>query len=258
MSASIKESLRAYYRSTDIPVEPMEKARAIAVLAEVVSAHAVDGIPKPTPFCRFLVGQLRFVDPLAWVLQAALLAAMLLIVGLFAQSESRMLIVMVAAVLSVAFAVPSVFKSFESNVSEIEASCCHDPADVLVCRFALFGLADVLWMSLAAWLVPTLTGGDAFRVFLYAATPFFAFCGLCFFLSRRTQGRCVKPCAAAAVCVVAMLWAVSSTLPHWYSEASMVVWCVALAASLALAIYEARRLIASITSGGMALASRFA
>ncbi len=251
ISASLKEGLRAYYKRTDAPIDEAEKARVVAMVSkEAAELSTCDGFDA-VPFWRFIVGQLRFVNPLAWVAQVALLAGMLLIVEAFSASESSMLVVMAAAVLSVALAVPSVFRSFEDNVAELEASCRYDSAQVLISRFVLFGLADVLWMSLAAWIVPTLTDGDPFRVFLYAATPFFAFCAICFYLSRLTRGHCAKACTVAACCVMAALWVAKSMLPHWYSEASMLVWSSALMVSLVLAVYEARRLIAQVAADSL-------
>lgn len=254
MSASLKESLRAYYEHTDAPVDEGEKARVVAMASREARGVSCGAVIDDMPSWRFLVGQLRFVSPLAWAAQVALIAAMLVIVAAFGESGSNVLFVMTAAVLSVAMAVPSVFKSFESDVAELEAACLHDSAQVLVCRLVLFGLADVLWMSIAAWLVPALAGGDPLRMFVYAATPFFAFCALCLHLSRRTRGRCTQACAAAAACVAASLWAANSVFPHWYGQASMVVWSLALAVSLGLAVCEARRLVSQVGAGGMARA----
>lgn len=256
ISASIKDELRAYYRRTDAPIDEAEKARVVALVSQEAAAQGAD--PRESvPFWRFLVGQLRFVNPLAWVLQVALLVGMLVLVGSLGESDWSMLVVMIAAVLSVALAVPSVFKSFENNMSELEASCRHDSAQVLLCRFVLFGLADVLWISLATWLVPALVDGDPFRVFLYAATPYFAFCSICFYLSRKLRGQCVKACIGAAACMVVALWAARVMFPAWYAETSILVWCIALAVSLVLAVHEARRLIAHVTADSLTRSPSF-
>lgn len=248
ISASTKEELKAYFKRTSAPVDETEKERVVRIFSKVASESSVTGPERVMPMWRFVIGQLRFVNPLAWMAQMALLAAMLFLVNAYGKTESAMLIVMATAVLSVTIAMPSVFKSFENNVAELEASCQHDAAHVLVSRFVLFGLADVLWMSLAAWLVPTIAGDGPFRVFLYAATPFFAFCALSFHLSRITNGRCVKPCAVAASVAILLIWESNEKLPHWYSDASMVVWSLALLAALTLAAYEARKLVVQLAS----------
>lgn len=250
ISTSMKDALRSYYARTDTPVDEAEKARVVALVSREAVAQGAE--PRTSvPFWRFLVGQLRFVNLLAWVLQVALLVGMLALVGSLGENDTSMLVVMMAAVLSVALAVPTVFKSFENNVSELEASCRHDSAQVLLCRFILFGLADVLWISLATWLVPALVDSDPFRVFLYAATPYFAFCSLCFYLSRKMRGQCVRVCIGAAACAVVALWAAKALFPAWYTETSILVWCIALAVSLALAVHEARRLIAHVATDSL-------
>lgn len=251
ISVSIKEELRAYYQRTDAPVDDAERSRVVRMVSEVVTASSIDAQEATMPFWRFIVRQLRFVSPLAWVSQVALIAGMLLVVDAYGGTDSTMLVVMVTAVLSVAIATPTVFKSFENDVAELEASCRHDSTQVLVSRLVLFGLSDVLWMTLAVCLIPAIAGGDPFQVFLYAATPFFAFCALSFYLSRITNGHCVKPCAAAAFGVIAAIWASSEMFPHWYSEASMVVWSLALFVALALAAYEAHKLVAQVAANGV-------
>lgn len=249
--SSIKDSLRAYYKSSDAPIDEEEKARVVALVAEEAARCSTGAAPEAVPLWRFLVGQLRFVNPLAWVAQLALLALMLLLLGAYGESRSTMLIVMTAAALSVAAAAPSVFKSFESNVAELEASCRHDSAQVLVSRLILFGLADVLWMSMAVSLVPAVVGGDPFRVFFCAATPFFASCAVCFHISRITHGRCAKACFVAVSCIIVVLWGANKVFPHWYLEVSLVVWSVALIVALVLAIYEMHRLVSHVRLDGI-------
>ncbi|NHM15214.1 hypothetical protein GMI69_00795 [Eggerthellaceae bacterium zg-887] len=257
IDASMKERLRTYYKKNDAPVDEAAKARVVAMVARETARPSAESRARSassvrleaTPFWRFIAGQLRFVNPLAWAAQAALLAGMLLMASACGESESSLLVVMITAVLSVAIAMPPVLKSFENNVAELEASCCHNSAQVLVSRLVLFGLADVLWMSVAVCLVPTIVGGDPFNVFLYAATPFFAFCAICFYLARVTHGRGVKACMAAAICAVAAIWASGTLIPHWYADVSLAVWLLALLAALALSAVEAKRLVSQVTQG---------
>ena len=257
MSASTKAKLKAYYKRTDIPIDEAEKTCVVQLFSQTAARYSIVKQKETVPFWRFIIGQLRFVSPLAWVAQIALLVGMLLIVSAYGRSDSIMLVVMTAAVLSVAIAIPSVFKSSESNVAELEASCHHKSAQVLVSRFILFGLGDVLWMTLVVWLVPAIAGGDPFKVFLYAATPFFAFCSLSFYLSRITNGRCVKACFAATACVIATIWGSNELFPLWYANASLVVWSLALLAALMLAAYEAHKLVSHVASNSAAQCTSF-
>lgn len=249
INASMKERLGSFYRETDAPIDTAAKARVLMQMSGEAAHVGGRSIASPsTPFWRFLVGQLRFVSPLAWIAQIAVLAGMFAVVGLYGKNESSVLVVMAAGVLSVAISIPSVFKSCETGVSELEASCFHDTAQVLASRLILFGLADVLWLTASLLIVPATIGMDPFRVFLYAATPYFAYCALCCYLSRRMSGNCAKPCIVAAACVIAALWVLNEAFFGWYSEVSIVVWAVALFAAIALAAYEMRRLLAQISA----------
>lgn len=244
----MKEELKAYYKRTDTPTDEAEKARVVQLVSESVPMNSAFEKRGSISFWRFLIEQLRFVNPLAWVVQIALLVGMFFLISVYGSNRSIALVVMATAILSVAVATPTVFKSFENDLAELEASCCHDSVQVLVSRLTLFGIADVLWMSIASWLVPALTGGEPFRIFLYAATPFFAFCALCFYLSRIMNGRCVKACIVTAICVIIAIWGSIEVFPHWYSDASMVIWTIALLVALIFAVHEARRMIVQVMS----------
>ena len=156
---------------------------------------------------------------------------------------------MAASALSVAIAAPSVFKSFETRVCEMEYSCRFSCVQVLASRLLLFGLADVLWITLAVAAVPTLAGIDALRVLLYACTPFFCSCAACFYAARRLPGNSLVASVAPAMSVLAALWLLSTAFPLWYEGASLAVWVAALMASMALAALEASRLMRCVSGG---------
>ena len=113
----------------------------------------------------------------------------------------------------------------------------------------LFGLADVLWITLAVAAVPALAGIDALRVLLYACTPFFCSCAACFYAARRLPGSSLVVSVAPAMSVLAALWLLSAAFPLWYEGASLAVWVAALMASMALAALEASRLMCCVSGG---------
>ena len=113
----------------------------------------------------------------------------------------------------------------------------------------LFGLADVLWITLVVAAVPTLAGIDALRALLYACTPFFCSCAACFYAARRLPGNSLVASVAPAMSVLAALWLLSTAFPLWYEGASLAVWVAALMASMALAALEASRLMRCVSGG---------
>ena len=187
--SKLKDALRSYYAADAASPDASARKRTL-LLVEAEAARACGGTREADyiPLWRFVASQARFVRPWAWMLQIALLACMLVLVGEIGPHSGSPIVVMAASALSVAIAAPSVFKSFETRVCEMEYSCRFSCVQVLASRLLLFGLADVLWITLAVAAVPTLAGIDALRVLLYACTPFFCSCAACFYALAAEHG----------------------------------------------------------------------
>ena len=236
--SKLKDALRSYYAADAASPNASARKRTL-LLVEAEAARACGGAREADyiPLWRFVASQVRFVRPWAWMLQIALLACMLVLVGEIGPHSGSPI------------AAPSVFKSFETRVCEMEYSCRFSCVQVLASRLLLFGLADVLWITLAVATVPTLAGIDALRVLLYACTPFFCSCATCFYAARRLPGNSLVASVAPAMSVLAALWLLSATFPLWYEGASLAVWVAALMASMALAALEASRLMRCVSGG---------
>ena len=249
MNDQLKDQLRAYYATETPPADPAEKARVIELVAHE-SCKAQAARPAPTiPFWRFILAQVRFIHPASWVLQIALLAGLRFAANTSPSTGGQALIVMTAGILSVAIGLPSVFKSFETGVTELECACRFNCTQVLVSRLAIFGLTDILWLSIAFVVVPAFGASDPFRLFLYACTPFFACCAVCFYLARIVRQNLMKTGMVAIVIAIAALWGAGLTMPQWYTDLSLATWSIALIVSIALATYELRRLFARLADG---------
>ncbi len=249
MGTSLEERLRRHYASTADAVDEAQREHVVRLVA-AEAARAAEAPSAPgVPLWRFALGQMRFVSPAAWALQLALLGALLCVAGAFGFSEDAMPIVMSAAVLSVAIAVPPVFKSFDFHVDELEYACRHNCMQVLCSRLLLFGLADVLWLSAVVALAPSFAGSDPFRIFLYACTPYFASCAAVFHVARLRRRGVALACVVAALAIVAAIWGAGIAFPRWYADVSVLAWTAALACAVALAAYEARRLVVQVASG---------
>ncbi len=249
MGISLEERLREHYAKAAGPADEAQRERVVRLVAAQAARAAEAPLAPGVPLWRFALGQIRFVNPAAWALQLALLAALLCFAGTFGLSEDAMPAVMSGAVLSVAIAVPPVFKRFDFHVDELEYACRHNCMQVLCSRLLLFGLADVLWLSAVVALAPAFAESDPFRVFLYACTPYFASCAAVFHVARLRRRDVAVACVVAALAVVAAIWGTALAFPCWYADASLLAWIAALALALALAAYEARRLVAQVASG---------
>lgn len=245
--ARMEDEVRRFYAEDAPPADPATKRQVIKMVAREAQKESRTSAIEAMPFWRFTLTQMRFINPVCWVLQIALVACVLI-----AGSECRTWnvqapLVMTFAVLTVAVAIPSLFKSLESRTSELELACRFDCAQVLAARLIIFGLADVLWLSIVVAVMPSFAQSDPFGIFLYASTPFFAFCALCFYLARVANRHVAKATIAAATVAVVALWQSTDLLPCWYSELSWGTWLAALACAVALAAFELRRLVGDMS-----------
>lgn len=258
----LKNEIKNYYAESTSIIDAHAKELTIRLVEEsAAKRQRWRSIPSDIahiPFWRFTLEQLKFIQPRIWILQLIVLVGMFASVIGCGTREGGMPIVMSAAVLSVVLGIPGALKSFEYRVSELEYSCMHNCMQVLTARLVLFGLADVLWITLAVATIPSLTGVDGLRVFLYAATPFFCCCAVSFYTARITRGDSQVVCLAAAGLSVLALWGLSVALPHWYTNLSLATWITAFGCAVALATHEAHRLMGQVADGFLPRASESA
>ena len=250
---SIEDKLKRFYAKDIPPVDSVRKRQVVELVAREVQNAGCAPASTTMSFRKFVFTQMRFINPACWALQIALIACVLIAGDTYRASEIQTPLVMTFALLTVAIAVPSVFRSFESRTSELELACKFNCAQVLAARLIIFGLADVLWFSIIIAVMPSFAGSDPFSVFLYASTPFFLFCALCFYLARVANKHVTRATIIAAAISIIVLWQSIGLFPYWYSNLSWVTWVGALIFAIALAAFELRRLIGdasfAITSG---------
>ena len=240
---NIEDELKRFYTENTPPIDPAEKRRVVEMVAR--ESQKTSGVPvsESISFRRFVLTQVRFIDPICWILQVALIACVLIVGDTYRTSEIQAPLVMTFAMLTVAIAIPSAFKSFESKTTELELACRFNSTQVLASRLIIFGLADVLWFSIVIAVMPSFAGSDPFSAFLYASTPFFLFCALCFYLARVANKHVTRATIAAVAISIIVLWQSIGMFPYWYSSLSWATWVGALIFAIALAAFELRRLI---------------
>lgn len=253
--ASIEEELKRFYAKDIPPVDSTKKRQVVELVAREAQKADYAQASIAMSFRKFVFTQMRFINPVCWVLQVALIACVLIAGDTYRTSEIQAPLIMTFALLTVAIAIPSVFKSFENRTSELELACRFSCVQVLAARLIIFGLADVLWFSIVIAIMPSFAASDPFSIFLYASTPFFLFCALCFYLARVANKHVTRATIAAIAISIIVLWQSIGLLPHWYSELSWVTWMIALVFSIALTAYELRRLIGDMS---FAIASGYA
>lgn len=244
---SMEDELKRFYAKGIPPVDSAKKRQVVELVAREARKADYAQANTTMSFRKFVFTQMRFIDPACWILQIALIACVLIAGDTYKASEIQAPLVMTFALLTVAIAIPSVFKSFESRTSELELACRFNCAQVLAARLIIFGLADVLWFSVVIAVMPSFAGSDPFSVFLYASTPFFLFCALCFYLARIANKHVTRVTIVAATISIVVLWQSIGMFPYWYSNLSWVTWMAALLFAIVLAVFELRRLIGDMS-----------
>lgn len=260
MSKKMKEELRNYYRASTPRIDDKVKQDALAFLAETVmqtddsKVYAEEPVSEMLPeaqigFWRFTLEQIRFIRVRTWIMQLALMAV-LVMVPFFGISETSIPpMVACLTMLSILICIPEVLKSFDTGVAELEFANRFNCAQVLASRMALFGLADIMWLSYATIAVPALSGCDALQMILFACIPFFLSCGGCFWIVRIRPQNMVSSCTLLVVLLIAaacLAWAVN---PHWYEFISSTVWVGLLVISIGFAVYEVMRTMRDVAAG---------
>lgn len=200
-------------------------------------------------FLRFVLGQLRFVSPWAWVAQLALIALVVASAGALPSERPAVLIAVAAAVLTVLVGVPDVMRSCERGVAELEYACRFDCRQVLAARCALLGLSDVAVLTAAVVAIPALNGADPFLVFLYACVPFFTLCAGVFWIAGHGRRSLTARCMALGAVVILAAWGLWTAAPGLYAGMSATVWSLLAGVAFLAAVHEGRRLFRAVESG---------
>ena len=152
---NIEDELKRFYAENTPPIDPDEKHRVVEMVARASQKDSSAPTAESISFRRFVLTQVRFINPICWILQIALIACVLITGDIYKASEIQAPLVMTFAMLTVVIAIPSAFKSFESKTAELELACRFNSAQVLASRLIIFGLADVLWFSIIIAAMPS-------------------------------------------------------------------------------------------------------
>lgn len=206
-------------------------------------------VPSAPSFPRFVLGQLRFVNPWVWAAQLALIALVVASAAALPSGRPAVLVAVAAAVLTVLVGVPDMMRSCERGVAELEYACRFDCRQVLAARCALLGLSDVAVLTAAIVAIPALTGADPFRVFLYACTPFFALCAGVFWIAGHGRRSLTARCMALGAVMILAAWGLWTAAPGLYAGMSVAMWSLLAGVAFLAAAYEGRRLFRAVGSG---------
>ena len=261
----IETRLRSHYRaqrtlrSEERDIAAREAAVRAAVAASArLAEDAADKKPSASirSFARFVLGQARFVHRRVWVAQAALAAAMVVLCGAAewaspgASSDRIALLFSLMGAVSVAAGLPELMTSRANGTEELEYACRFDCRAVMLARMILLGASEVLAMTLAVAIAPTVADTDAFALLLHACAPYFLSCFGCLALARRVGSHLALPAMLAwsALVMVAAL-GLYQAADAAYDAASTGAWALVAATAAVLALREARRWLDQAAEG---------
>lgn len=219
----IEHMLKMHYRFTRTCSDPRDRARLAETL--VAMTGTTPALADDLTLAEFVVSQVRFIRRYVWVLNVALVAAMVVLCLLEKGDGPLLLAASVLGAASVLIAIPSLLSSGNSHMVELECACRFDSGSVALARLIILGCSDVLVVTAMVFAVPILSETDGFAILLHACAPYFLACAGCLWVSRVVPMPGALMLSAGWVGVV-MAFAVAAYLifPAVYLSASTGVW----------------------------------
>ncbi|MDO5120067.1 MAG: hypothetical protein Q4D48_08270 [Coriobacteriales bacterium] len=239
--------------------------RHFAARREVVSPGAIDDLTlamvaedaqmtrmasRDTGLISFVVAQVRFIPLWTWVAQALLVALMLFVAAASESAEATKLSVGLLSAMTVLVGMPTVHASKLHGMAELEYSCLHNAAGVLVARLIVLGCSSALAVALMVGVVASSLEMSAFTVALWACPPFFGSCAAALTVLRKASPDTAVPLTVSWVmgCCMALL-AVAIVFPEMYGNTALSVWAVAASLALIWLMREVAMTIRSAAAG---------
>lgn len=197
----------------------------------------------------FVADQARFMGVRAWVLQACvvLLATIFALVG--GQYAASVVYVSFASAAIAVCGLPEMFASRLCGIVELERSCKHDARSVAAARMAVMACVNAVGIAIVVAAASYVHADVTFAFVLVCAfAPYCVTVAGCFAAIRRISGSGALAVAVAWGAVVAMgAYFARSYIPWLYEQASLWIWAVAAAGSLAWTLIEARAWLSSVS-----------
>ncbi len=235
---AIEHMLKTHYRSTRTCSDPHDRARFAKTLVSMTGT--MSALADDLTLAGFVVSQVRFIRRYVWVLNVALVAAMV-VLCLFEKRDGPLLLAAsILGAASVLIAIPSLLSSRGSQMVELECACRFDSGSVALARLIVFGCSDVLVATAMAIAVPIFSETDGFAILLHVCAPYFLACAGCLWMSRRISMPGTLMLSAGWVgSVMALAMAAYLIFPAMYLSASTGIWTLIVIAG---GIWTAREL----------------
>ena len=241
------ELVQRLARQREVPHSEALDGLVSAMLAEDarLASHADD-----LGFIPIVAAQVRFIPAWTWAAQVALVAVMYLVAAASPGTEATRMTVGILSALTVLVGVPTVHASRRYGVAELEYSCLHNTASVLVARLIALGCSSALAVACMVGLAVSSLDLGVFEVSLWASLPFFCSCASALAVLRKAppDAAALLAVAVVAACCSALLL-VDIAFSPLYDAASLAVGAAAAALALAWLAREVTLMLRSTTAG---------
>lgn len=244
----IKEKLK----NSQIPKIPNSMIDKTVELAKLEFERT--SIQYKMPFRELSVGQIKYISPYIWIVQALLLLLILFSLSLSTNGiddrQTIITILSVSAPIIALVAIPELAKSFSYNMWEIESTSKFNLQKLIAIRLIIIGVIDLSIITILIVTTSTFYEISFVNVVLYLLVPFNFANTIYLFLLRKFHGkRVVISCLIAGLIIVISLGSIFM-FNGWYVLTSTFIWIILLAFSLCALVHELIKLIKATRSGG--------
>ncbi|MBQ9002829.1 MAG: hypothetical protein IJ131_05000 [Eggerthellaceae bacterium] len=247
--ARLKVALSRHYATQreSVSLEEID-ALAAAMVAEDARARMTKGTE--LGHAAFVADQVRYIPAWTWAAQVAIVAIMCFLAHTAGNAAASKLAIGLLSALSVLVGVPTMQASKLHNVAELEYSCPHNAASVMVARLIVLGCSSALAVGIMIAVAASALDVSAFDVALWACPPFFLSCaGSLMALRLAPAPVATMLCAVWTVACSAALLALASTVPQLYAHASLASWATAAALACTWLVREIAMTVRTVDAG---------
>ncbi|BAK16753.1 hypothetical protein SSIL_2330 [Solibacillus silvestris StLB046] len=206
------------------------------------------------PFRELFIGQIKYISPYIWFVQAIFLLFIVFSVALSTHGindhQTIMTILSVSAPIIALVAIPELAKSFSHNMWEIESTSKFNLQKLIAIRLMILGVFNLLIITGLVVFTSTFYEINFVNAVLYLFVPYNFTNSIYLFLLRKHRGkRVVIGCLITGLMIASAL-GILSTLNFWYVLTSTFIWIVLLAFSIGSLVYELIKLFKGLRSGG--------
>lgn len=240
MNRNLKSDLRQLYAA----IPPPDAGNKMKLMDRTGACQPP--MPRQTSLLWFIRSQLPFVSKPVLILQLLLLCLYGIASGVVLTGRDGYLLMVPMAPIVVLLGTWELARSYRWNMTELEIPSRFSLAQVLLARFVIAAVTDVLVLTVMLVTTAARTGYSFGALIVYGLVPsFMAAAGSLCLLQKSSPG--AQGYLMAAYCLsLSVLGLISiEARPGWYDEAAITIWLLILVVSAGAFAAELWRLIKS-------------